>query len=195
MSPTASPSWSRSASPRSNDWVNPFLAQYREGGALPVWELAGNETDCMIGYHAVPVIADAYAKGIRGYDANAALDAMVASADRDVRGLPAYREQGFVPSQVEGESVSKTLEYAYDDWCIAQVAAAMGRSDVAREFDIRAQSWKNLFDPQTGFFRPRRNSSWIEPFDPSEVNFHLTEANSWQYSLFVPHDVFGLEKL
>jgi predicted alpha-1,2-mannosidase len=83
---------------RTNDFINTFLAQYREGGALPVWELAGNETNCMIGYHAVPVIADAYMKGIRGYDADEALKAMVASANRDVRGLKAYREQGFVPA-------------------------------------------------------------------------------------------------
>ena len=177
---------------RTNDWIRTLLAQYREGGALPVWELAANETDCMIGYHAVPVIADAYAKGIRGWDANAALDAMVASANRDVRGLPAYRDNGFVPAEAEGESVSKTLEYAYDDWCIAEMARALGRSDVARTFEERAQSWKNLFDPATGFFRPRRNDTWITPFDPAEVNFHLTEANSWQYSLFVPHDVEGL---
>jgi hypothetical protein len=180
---------------RTNDFVNTFLAQYREGGALPVWELAGNETDCMIGYHAVPVIADAYAKGIRGYDARLALDAMVASAKRDVRGLPSYRKFGFVAAEEEGESVSKTLEYAYDDWCIASMARAMGRGEVADEFDVRAQSWKNLFDPSTGFFRPRRNDTWIEPFDPAEVNFHLTEANSWQYSMFVPHDVGGLAKL
>jgi predicted alpha-1,2-mannosidase len=180
---------------RTRDWISTFIAQYREGGALPVWELAGNETDCMIGYHAVPVIADAYIKGIRGYDANAALDAMVASANRDVRGLEAYREMGFVPADQEGESVSKTLEYAYDDWCIAEMAREMGKHDVARAFDERAQFWKNMFDPASGFFRPRRNNTWIEPFDPAEVNNHLTEANSWQYSLFVPHDVDGLAAL
>ena len=174
---------------RTNDWINTFLAQYREGGALPVWELAGNETNCMIGYHAVPVIADAYMKGIRGYDTNAALDAMVASANRDVRGLKAYRGMGFVPADQEGESVSKTLEYAYDDWCIAGMAHEMGRRDVARAFFERSRSWQNLFDPGTGFMRPRRNNRWIEPFDPSEVNNHLTEANTWQYTFFVPHDV------
>lgn len=182
---------------RTNDWINTFLAQYREGGALPVWELAANETDCMIGYHAVPVIADAYAKGIRGYDVDEALKAMVASANRDVRGLKDYREQGFVPADKEGESVSKTLEYAYDDWCIASIepnpwrrfaGATSGSAD-------RSQSWKNLFDPGSGFFRPRRNNKFIEPFDPAEVNSHLTEANSWQYSTFVPHDVEGLAEM
>ncbi len=177
---------------RTNDFINTFLAQYREGGALPVWELAANETNCMIGYHAVPVIADAYAKGIRGYDANAALDAMVASADRDARGLKEYRECGFVPSDKEGESVSKTLEYAYDDWCIAEMGRALKRYDVVRDFGVRSQSWKNLLDPKTGFFRPRRNNAWVEPFDPAEVNNHYTEANAWQYSMFVPHDVDGL---
>ncbi len=169
--------------------------QNREGGALPVWELAANETDCMIGYHAVPVIADAYAKGIRGYDVNAALGAMVASANRDVRGLKSYREQGFVPADEEGESVSKTLEYAYDDWCIAEMARSMGRHEVAREFRERAESWMNLLDPATGFMRPRRNDTWIEPFDPAEVNSHLTEANTWQYTFFVPHDVVRLATL
>jgi predicted alpha-1,2-mannosidase len=177
---------------RTNDWINTFLAQHREGGALPVWELAGNETDCMIGYHAVPVIADAYAKGIRGFNATDAVEAMIKSATRDVRGLTPYRKQGFVPADEEGESVSKTLEYAYDDWCIAQLARPMMRSSSYAEFMERSQSWKNLFDPATGFFRPRRNNAWIEPFDPAEVNNHLTEANSWQYSLFVPHDIDGL---
>lgn len=176
---------------RTEEFVATFIAQHEQGGALPVWELAANETDCMIGYHAVPVIADAWAKGLRGFDANAALDAMAASARRDVRGLPAYRRDGCIPSEEESESVSKTLEYAYDDWCIASMAKSLGRDDLAAEFGARAQSWKNLLDPATGFFRARRNHAWVTPFDPAEVNFHLTEANSWQYSLFVPHDVGG----
>ncbi|MCE9635178.1 MAG: GH92 family glycosyl hydrolase [Planctomycetes bacterium] len=176
---------------RTNDWINTFLAQHREGGALPVWELAANETDCMIGYHAVPVIADAYAKGIRGYDTDRALAAMADARPGDA-GLEEYRWTGYVRSETEGESVSKTLEYAYDDWCIAEMAASLGRTDVESEFRARSHHWRNLFDPKTGFFRARRNGAWIEPFDPAEVNFHLTEANSWQYSTFVPHDIAGL---
>jgi len=180
---------------RTNDFVRTMLAQYQQGGALPVWELAGNETDCMIGYHAVPVIWDAYAKGIRGFDAELALEAMKHSADRDERGLPAYREQGFIPAEVEGESVSKTLEYAYDDWCIAQMAKALGRDEDYARFSERAQSYKNVFDPSTGFMRAKRNHRWVGPFRPEEVNSHFTEANAWQYSMFAPHDIDGLIEL
>ena len=180
---------------RTNDFVRTMLAQYEQGGALPVWELASNETHCMIGYHAVPVIWDAYAKGIRGYDAELAFRAMVHSASQDDRGLPAYREQGFIPSEVEGESVSKTLEYAYDDWCIAQMAKALGNDEEHARFSARAQAYKNVFDPSTGFMRAKRNHKWVGPFHPEEVNLHFTEANSWQYSMFVPHDLDGLIEL
>jgi len=178
---------------RTRHFIRTMLAQYEEGGALPVWELAGNETHCMIGYHAVPVIADAYAKGIRdGYDVEAAFRAMAASGDRDQPGLDAYRRCGFIPAEVESGSVSKTLEYAYDDWCIAQVARALGKTEDYRRFLERAQSYQNLFDPATGFFRAKVNNAFVEPFDPCEVNQHFTEANAWQYAFFVPQDVDGL---
>lgn len=177
---------------RTADFVRTFLAQYDQGGALPVWELAANETMCMIGYHAVSVIADAYLKGIRGFDAERAFEAMKHSAELDHLGLASYRALGYIPGDREGESVSKTLEYAYDDWCIARMAKALGReSDYARYLE-RAQHYKNLFDPATGFMRPRVNGAFVEPFDPSEVNVHFTEANSWQYSFYVPQDVEGL---
>jgi predicted alpha-1,2-mannosidase len=180
---------------RTADFVRTFLAQYREGGRLPVWELAGNETDCMIGYHAVPVIADAILKGIGGFDVELAFEAMKHSAEEDRRGLDGYKREGFVAADREPESVSKTLEYAFDDWCIAMVARRLGRSDDAARYLARAQSYKNLFDPSTGFMRARMEGAWFTPFDPSEVNFNYTEANAWQYSFFVPHDMDGLVAL
>jgi predicted alpha-1,2-mannosidase len=177
---------------RTREFIETFLAMYEQGGRLPVWELAANETDTMIGYHSIPVIADAWVKGIRDYDADLALEAMVDSATRDHFGLEAYRRQGFIGSEDDGESVSKTLEYAYDDWCIARMAESLERRELAAEYDRRSQGWRHLLDPETGFMRARRNQRWVEPFDPSRVDNNYTEANSWQYSLFVPHDVSGL---
>jgi predicted alpha-1,2-mannosidase len=177
---------------RTVDFIRTFLQQYREGGELPVWELSGNETGCMIGYHSVPVIADAYLKGIRGFDADMALEAMRHSAEQDHLGLADYRSKGFIPGDKEGESVSKTLEYAYDDWCIAQMAKEMGKTGVYRDYIRRAQYYKNIFDPSTGFMRAKMNETWFSPFDPAEVNFNYTEANAWQYSFYVPQDVSGL---
>jgi len=171
---------------RTGDFIATFLAQYQQGGRLPVWELGANETDCMIGYHSVSVIADAYLKGIRGFDAGLALEAMVHSATLDLFGLDAYQRDGFIAADQEGESVSRTLEYAYDDACIARMAEAMGRSEVAHEFDRRAQSWRHLFDPRIRFFRPRRNGQWLRPFDPLRVDNNYTEANAWQYRFAVP---------
>lgn len=180
---------------RTNSFIQTFLNQYKESGLLPVWELAANETDCMIGNHSIPVIADAWAKGIRGYDGKLALEAMQKNANSDRYGLRWYREQGFVPSEKEAESASKTLEYAFDDWCISQTARSMGQNEVAEEFARRAQSYKNLFDPATGFFRARRGASWHTPFDPFEVNFNYTEANAWQYRFAAPQDVSGMMRL
>ncbi len=180
---------------RVNSFIQTFLNQYNESGLLPVWELAANETDCMIGNHSIPVIADAWAKGIRGYDGKLALEAMMKNANSDRYGLRWYREMGFVPSDKEAESVSKTLEYAFDDWCISQTARSMGKNDIAEEFARRAQSYKNLFDPKSGFFRARRGASWHSPFDPFEVNFNYTEANAWQYRFAAPQDVSGMMQL
>lgn len=177
---------------RTQDFIATMLAHYRHGGRLPVWELAGNETDTMIGYHAVPVIVDAWVKGVRGFDPELALAAMTASARLDHLGLAAYRKHGYIPVEAEHESVSKTLEYAYDDWCIASFAGATGHAELEAEFLARAQAWENLFDPSTGVMRPRQNGGWLEPFDPREVNLHYTEANAWQYGFFVPHDLAGL---
>lgn len=183
---------------RTNDFVNSLLASRRESpyGVLPVWSFHGLETWCMIGYHAVPVIADAYMKGIRGYDTDEALQAMVASANYGpYDGIAQYRELGYVPIDEEGEAASKTLEYAYDDWTIAQMAQDMGKTEVAREFNKRAANWKHAFDPGTGFMRARkRDGSFREPFDPSASGYgtDFTEGNAWQYSWYVPQDVAGL---
>ncbi|MBD9477447.1 glycoside hydrolase family 92 protein [Pseudoxanthomonas sp. PXM02] len=183
---------------RTNDFVNSLLAARRESpyGVLPVWSFHGLETWCMIGYHATPVIADAYMKGIRGYDTEEALQAMVASANYGpYDGIAAYRELGYVPIDEEGEAASKTLEYAYDDWTIAQMAQGMGKTDVAREFNGRAANWKHAFDPATGFMRARkRDGVFRDPFDPTASGYgtDYTEGNAWQYSWYVPQDVAGL---
>ena len=180
---------------RDRDFIKTFLAQYEYGGRLPVWELAANETDTMIGYHAVPVIADAVAKGISGFDRKQALAAMKHSADLRWNGLEAYIKRGYISMEDERESVSKTLEYAYDDWCIAEMAKTLGHTNDYHRFIKRAQFYRNVFDPATGFMRPRRNGGWLTPFDPREVNSNFTEANSWQYTFFVPQDVSGLIEL
>ena len=177
---------------RTSDFIKTFLLQYKEGGRLPVWELASNETDCMIGYHSVSVISDAIQKGIRYFDMNLVFDAMKKSSTWNHLGLPALMNKNYIEVEDDHESVSKTLEYAYDDWCIAQVAQLLGRQDDYQYYMRRSQSWKNLFDPVTQHMRPRRNGGWHEPFDAREVNNYFTEGNSWQYTFFVPHDIRGL---
>ncbi len=174
---------------RTSDFINTFLKQYEQGGRLPVWELASNETDCMIGYHSVSVMADAMAKGITGFDYNKAFEAAKHSAMLDHLGLDAYKKQGFISMDDEHESVSKTLEYAYDDWCIAQMAKILNKNEEYNYFMKRSQSWKNVFDWNKGFMRPKKNGSWDKPFDPKEINNNFTEGNSWQYSFFVPQDI------
>ncbi len=180
---------------RTNDFINTFLAKYDEGGIIPIWDLSGNYTGCMIGYHAVPVIADAYLKGIKNYDVAKAFTAMKHSATRDKLGLKSYKEFGFIPVEEESESVSKTLEYAYDDWTIAQMAKSLGKTEDYKTYTERAQYYKNVFDPESQFMRGRFRNTWFAPFDPYEVNFNYTEANSWQYSFYVPQDVSGFMKL
>lgn len=180
---------------RTNDFINTFLAKYDEGGIMPIWDLSACYTGCMIGYHAVPVIADAYLKGIQNYDVDKALKAMKHSATRDHLGLESYKNYGFIPVEKESESVSKTLEYAYDDWTIAQMAKAMGKDDDYKTYSERAQYYKNIFDPESQFMRGRFRNTWFAPFDPYEVNFNYTEANSWQYSFYVPQDISGFTEL
>jgi predicted alpha-1,2-mannosidase len=176
---------------RTIDYIKSFLAQYKEGGRLPVWELSGCETDCMIGYHSVPVIVDAYMKGLNQFDTKLALEAMKKSANWNHLGLPALIDHGFLEQDDEHESVSKTLEYAYDDWCIAQFSKKLGDENAYAVYIKRAQAYKNMLDIKTGFMRPRKNGNWVFPFDAREVNNNFTEANSWQYSFYMPQDVDG----
>ncbi len=177
---------------RTTDFIKTFLVQYEQGGLPPVWELSANETNTMIGYHSIPVIADAWMKGIQDFDIVGAFEAMMAAASTDREGLDHYRELGYIPGDEEGESVSRTLEYSYDDWCIAAIADEIDRPDAWREFTERARFYRNVFDPSTGFMRAKLDGHWQPDFDPREVNFHYTEANAWQFSFFAPHDVDGL---
>lgn len=174
---------------KTNDFINTFLKQYKQGGKLPVWELSSNETYTMIGYHSVSVIADAYLKGIKNYDTIEAYNAMKHSAMQIDFGLKYLKEKGFIESQDESESVSKTLEYSYDDWCIAQMGKKLNMDD-SYNFYLRSKNWMNLFDGT--FIRPRYNGGWYKPFDPSEVNGNYTEANAWQYTFYAPHDIGSL---
>ncbi len=182
----------------SSDIVNSLLAsrEHSPWGILPVWQFAGRETWTMIGYHAVPVIADTYLKGLGGFDPAKALDAMVASADyAPYGGLGEYMTRGYVPIDKEPEAASKTVEYAYDDWTIARMAEAMGRKDIAARFERRAGHWRNSFDAKTGWLRARKSDGTFRtPFDPAAINYgsDYTEGNAWQYSWFVPQDQAGL---
>ena len=183
------------------DFVKSLVAsqQVSPFGILPVWQFQGRETWTMIGYHAVPVIADAYMKGISGFDAEAALDAMVASATYGPYGdLEDYMALGYVPIDKEPEAASKTVEYAFDDWTIAQMARAMGKDAIADRFEKRSLNWRNSFDPKTGFLRARKSDgSFRTPFDPTAINYgsDYTEGNAWQYSWFMPHDEGGLVRM
>jgi len=186
---------------RTNDLVNSLLASQQESpfGILPVWQFAGLETWCMIGYHSVPIIADAYMKGIRGYDSQAALDAMVASATYAPYGnLGEYMKLGYVPVDNDGEAASKTVEYAFDDWTIARMAKAMGKNSVAANFQKRASYWRNNFNAADGFVEPRlADGSYRKPFDPAKAGAEsgFTEGNAWQYSWYQPQDEQGLIRL
>jgi putative alpha-1,2-mannosidase len=177
---------------RTLDFVKSFLAMYDQGGLLPIWPLASNETFCMVGNHSIPVIVDAYAKGIKDFDAEKAFIAMKAAVNRNQFGLDSYRKNGAVLVDDEKESVSRTLEYAYDDWCIAQMAKMLNHDADYHEFIKRAQYWKNINNPENGFMQGRSNGGWVAPFKATDVNDNYTEGNSWQYSFLVPADVEGL---
>ena len=179
-----------------NDMVLSLLDMYDATGELPIWPLSAGETGTMIGYHAASVIADAYLKGIRGFDAEKALEAMITSSNINKKGSDLYTTLGYIPSNYKRESVSCLLEYAYDDWCIARMAEAMGKEETARTYYERAQSYIRVFDGNTRFFRGKRSDgNWDEPFNSFEVGRAYTEATAWQYRFFVPHDVMGMEQL
>ena len=186
---------------RTADLANSMLASQQQSpfSILPVWQFQGIETWCMIGYHAVPILADAIAKDIPGFDKNAALDAMIASARYAPYGnLGAYMKLGYVPVDNDQEAASKTVEYAFDDWTIAKTAEKLGRKDIAAEFYKRAQYWRNNFNVKDGFVEPRlANGDYRTPFDPTKAgaNSGFTEGNAWQYSWYQPQDELGLVKL
>ena len=180
---------------RTLDFVQTFLKQHQHGGMLPVWELSGNETFCMIGYHSVPVIVDAYNKGIKGFDTQLALQAMTAYAGSNRFGLDAYRKHGFIGNEKDHESASKTVEYAYDDWCIAEFAKSIGNKEVYNEYYQRAHYYRNLFDPTSKHIRGKMQGLWYNPFKPGEVNNFFTEGNSWHYSFSAQQDISGLINL
>ncbi|WP_081490704.1 GH92 family glycosyl hydrolase [Terriglobus roseus] len=183
---------------RTSDLVNSLIASQQQSpfGILPVWQFQGIETWCMIGYHAVPIIADAYLKGIKGFDEKAALNAMVASANYAPYGnLGSYMKLGYVPVDNDGEAASKTVEYAFDDWTIARTAGAMHRNEIASTFNKRAAYWRNNFNTADGFVEPRlANGEYRKPFDPTRAgaNSGFTEGNAWQYSWYQPQDEQGL---
>jgi predicted alpha-1,2-mannosidase len=185
---------------RVNDLVTTMLTHFTifGQGTLPVWTESGKENWCMIGNHAIPIILDAFNKGFRKWDAAEALSDMISSTSKDREQQDQYRSLGYVPQEGSNQSTSKTLEYAYDDACIARFAKALGKPDVAAVYEKRSANWKNVFDPVTGFTRGRlKDGQWAMPFDPKRIEFEaFTEANAWQYTFFVPQDVPGLiEKL
>ena len=184
---------------RVNDFVNTMLEHFKIFGqnTLPVWANGGKETWCMIGNHAIPIITEAYLKGFRGWNADEALNDMIASTDKNREQLDAYRDKGFIPTGNGVQSVSKVLEYAYDDSCIARFARALGKNDLAEKYSARSQNWMNVFDPATGFMRGKNaDGNWVTPFGPKEMDSitfnEYTEANAWQYNFFVLHNVPGL---
>ena len=185
---------------RNQDFIKTMIRHYEQTGLLPVWELAGCENNCMIGYHAVPVIADALLKGYKDFNVDKAFEAMLASGAQNTEGIDSYRKYQFLPKEASTNSVSKTLEYAYDDWCIAQVAKSLGKTDEYREYIRRSQYYQNVFDPSTGLMRPRHaDGQWLTPFDPFKVSMldqgDFTEANSWHYSFYVPQNIPDLIRL
>ena len=188
---------------RVGDMVQSFIAFYEQNGRLPVWNFWGSETDMMIGYHAVPVIVDAYMKGIGNFDAEKALEACIATSNIDeYRGIGSYKKNGYIPYNVtdkynsENWSLSRTLEYAFDDFCIAEMAQKMGKTDIANEYYKRSQNYRNVFNPATGFMQPIDDKGVFQPnFNPDEYTAHICESNAWHYFWSVQHDIKGLVSL
>ena len=185
---------------RVNDMVKSFIAFYEQNGRLPVWNFWGSETDMMIGYHSVPVIVDAYLKGIGDFDAEKALEACIATANIDeYRGIGSYKKNGYIPYNVtdkynaENWSLSRTLEYAFDDYCIAEMAKKMGKTALAEEYYKRSQNYKNVYNPATGFMQPIDDKGVFQPnFNPDDYTAHICESNAWHYFWSVQQDIKGL---
>ena len=188
---------------RVSSMINSFIAFYKQHGRLPVWNMWGSETDMMIGYHSAPVIADAYLKGITGFDPQEALNACIATANsNDYRGIGLYKEKGYVPYDIEDPynsdnwSMSRTLEYAFDDYCIALMAQKMGKDSIAEVFFNRSQNWRSQYNANTTFMQPRDSKGEFQPnFSPDEYSPHICESNAWHYMWSVQHDIKGLIEL
>ncbi|WP_082021959.1 GH92 family glycosyl hydrolase [Sphingobacterium sp. T2] len=185
---------------RNADMVESMLAHYDQSvlNMLPIWSHYANDNWCMSGYHAVSVIADAILKGVYKGDPHRALEACIATSNRrDYEGIGEYIDYGYIPHEVNSNSVSTTLEYAYNDWCIAQLALKLGRKDVYDTYMKRAQNWKNVFDPSIGFMRPKdAKGNFVKDFDVLDTHGQgFIEGNSWNYSLFVPQDPNALVAL
>ncbi len=185
---------------RNADMVQSMMAHFDQSPErmLPIWSNSGNENWCMSGYHSVTVLADAVVKGNAPFDANKALDACVATArHRNYEGIGEYMDRGYIPDEKSGVSVSSTLEYAFDDWAIAQMAKKLNRNDIYEEFIKRSQNYKNVYDPKSGFMRPKlADGTFRQKFDAlSTINEGFIEGNSWNYTLFAPQDPEGLIKL
>lgn len=179
---------------RALDFIKTLLQQYKDGGQLPMWELAGNYTGCMIGYHAASVISEAYLKGITAFDTRLALKAMISETQALELGKPAFRQKQVIEINDEHESVSKTLEYSYDDYAIGTYANAIGDKNTAEKFLESSKNYLNLINAETKFVQPRMEGSFV-PFDPTAVNYHYTEANGWQYNFGMPHDIIEYLKV
>jgi predicted alpha-1,2-mannosidase len=179
--------------------VGSLLESFKGNGFLPLWTLWGDETNCMIGNHSVPVIVDACLKGIGGIDREVAYRAVRTSLTEDHFFSPwtLYDAMGYLPADLEGQSVSKTLEFCYNDWCAAQMAKALGKTDDYRFFLKRSESYRKLYNPSTGFFRGRNaDGSWKTPFNPYAIDWSsYTEATAWQYSWYVPQNVPDMIRL
>jgi len=200
---------------KTNEFINTLLSKYDQGGVLPMWELQANYTGCMIGYHSVPVIVDAYKKGIKGFDVQKAYKAIVHASKYDTvnvnfpsktvqqilmpKGKWYHSNHDYIPADYENESVSKALEYAYNDWCIAQMAKDLGRTGDYNLYMKRSKKYTQYYDKETGFMRGKNSDGkWREPFNPRFSRHRkddYTEGNAFQWSWFVPHDVDGLINL
>ena len=185
---------------RNSDMISSMLAHSDQSvhKMLPIWSHYANENWCMIGYHSVSVVADAIVKGNTNFDAEKALQACVNTAKVPYYdGLEHYMKKGYVPEDKNGSSVSKTLEYAYDDWAIAQAAKKLGKTDIYNEFIERSKNYKNVYDTKTGFMRPKLNDgTFKKEFDPLDTHGQgFIEGNSWNYSLYVPHDPAEMIKM
>lgn len=198
----AHPLYTIIAPERNADFVNSMLTHFDSYGYLPIWSLWGQDNYCMIGNHAIPVVVDAVMKGTPGIDPERALNACVASATTSHPGSPfdVWEKYGYMPEDLQSQSVSITLEQAYDDWCVAQLAKKLGHDDIYERFTRRARYFRNLYNADNGFFQGRMSDGkWLEPFDPLRYGANggnpYTEGNAWQYSWYVPHDIEGLIEL